>query len=363
MPPIESGFITAFYLFDVAEAVKLAALPGLMARAGVPARLAPKSTPAYVQYQTPPLSFDGEAIGVSDFDGFQVRFKVFDYGVVSVKLTRPFSGTWAALLAAGYALTDDDSLEERVEQVCRRFVDRVAPALVERRETFLSEDYFVFGVNGLDRPVPAETLLAEHGGEVAQLVRGERRPLSRQEVAEILRSTLSYLADDLVVPTWNGTFIYDTAASAQDTMEILEFANSQLLEFRYYDDLLDKELTKVYAGLQHPHWYDAWLGRRYARAARQIHALFIDIAELIERTENALKVVGDVYAARLFNLVGARLGLDTWKASVQEKLKAVDDMYRYSVEQSSMSRGEFLEATIVVILLIELVFFFMGIMK
>jgi len=30
-------------------------------------------------------------------------------------------------------------------------------------------------------------------------------------------------------------------------MEILEFANSQLLEFRYYDRLLDEELERIYA--------------------------------------------------------------------------------------------------------------------
>ncbi|HVC20904.1 MAG TPA: hypothetical protein VNE16_12555 [Vicinamibacterales bacterium] len=360
MSAIEAGSITAFYLFDVAEAIRLPALPGLMARAGVPARLAPKSTPAYVQYQQPPLSFDGDTIGAGTLDGFQVRFKVFDYGIVSVGLTRPFSGTWDDLLSAGYALVEDESFEDRVEAICRQFVDRVVPALVERRGTFLKEDYLVFGVEALERPVPAESLVAEHGSEIALLVRGERRPLSRQEIAEIFRNSLSYLADDLVVPTWNSAFIYDTAAGAQAAMEILEFANSQLLQFRYYDDLLDVELARVYGRLQHPHWYDAWLGRRYTRAARQIHSLFIDINELIERTENSLKVVGDVYAARLFNLVAKRLGLDNWKASVEDKLKALDDIYRFSVEQSSMSRGEFLELTVVVILLIELVLFFLG---
>ena len=35
-------------------------------------------------------------------------------------------------------------------------------------------------------------------------------------------------------------------------LEILEFANSQLLEFRYYDELLDGELARIYAELQKP---------------------------------------------------------------------------------------------------------------
>ena len=84
--------------------------------------------------------------------------------------------------------------------------------------------------------------------------------------------------------------------------------------------------------------------------------------EITDRTENALKVVGDVYAARLFQLVGIRLGLDSWKQAVQEKLKTLDDIYRFTVEQVNMTRGHVLELTIIAILLFELWLFFTGIM-
>ena len=94
-----------------------------------------------------------------------------------------------------------------------------------------------------------------------------------------------------------------------------------------------------------------------------MHALFIEVNELTDHTENALKFVGDVYAARLFALVADRLGLDKWKANVEAKLKTVDDIYRFAVEQSSMARGTFLELTIVAILILELILFFLGIME
>jgi hypothetical protein len=84
---------------------------------------------------------------------------------------------------------------------------------------------------------------------------------------------------------------------------------------------------------------------------------------LTDRTENALKFIGDIYAARLFSLVASRLGLNTWKSDVEGKLKTLDDIYRFAVEQSSMSRGEFLELTIVLILVLELVLILMGVMQ
>jgi hypothetical protein len=97
------------------------------------------------------------------------------------------------------------------------------------------------------------------------------------------------------------------------------------------------------------------LSRRYTRAARQVHSLFIDVNELTDRAENALKIAGDVYAARVFGLAAARIGLEQWKSNVRDKLKTVDDIYRFAVEQASIARGEFLELTIVILIVLELV--------
>ena len=91
--------------------------------------------------------------------------------------------------------------------------------------------------------------------------------------------------------------------------------------------------------------------------------MFIEVNELTDRTENALKIVGDIYAARVFHLASARLGLARWKQSVEDKLETLDDVYRFAVEQVSISRGHFLELTIVLILIFELVLFFLGIMN
>jgi hypothetical protein len=205
--------------------------------------------------------------------------------------------------------------------------------------------------------------MANHGDAIAQLLRGEHERLSEQERAEVLRHSVSYLASDLVIPTWNGSFVYDSEAGVQGALEILEFANSQLLQFRYYDALLDRELEGIYAQLQKPFWVQNWLGRGYSRAARHVHALFIDVNELTDRTENALKIAGDVYAARLIALTGARLGLDHWKATVEDKLETLDDIYRFAVEQMAMIRGELMEFAVVLILVLELGMILAGVMR
>lgn len=55
--------------------------------------------------------------------------------------------------------------------------------------------------------------------------------------------------------------------------------------------------------------------------------------------------------------------LKTWRANVEEKLDTLDDIYRSAVEQSSMARGELLELSIVLILVLELVLVFLGVMN
>jgi hypothetical protein len=364
MAEIRAAQIVLFYLFDVAETIDLQAVPRLISAPAVAARLAPKpATPAYVQYEKPPLSFDGEAVGIGELDSFRVRVRVYDYGIISLALHRGFKGKWTGLVGVGQDLIENSELEQRAEQACRTIADRLRTALKGYRSAFLSEDYLVYVINELQNPMSAEELVMARGEEIATMLRGERQPLSEQEKTTILRHRISYLVDDLVVPTWNAALVYDTPGGAQAALEILEFANSQLLEFRYYDQLLDDELASIYARLQRPRWLESWIGARYAGAARQVHSLFIDVNELTDHTENALKFVGDIYAARLFALVGDRLGLNRWKANVQEKLETLDDIYRFAVEQSTMARGQFLELTVVVILVLELVLILVGVMK
>lgn len=361
---IRSGQISALFLFDVSESVELARLSALLKAAVHPARVASKpAMPSYVRYQTPPLQIEGESLGLNHLDGFNVRIMVFDYGVVSLSLTRPFSGSWRELIALAHGLSVENALEAGAERLCREVVNRIRPALEEPRDTFLSEDYFVFAVSEFDGPLSADALLTEAGNDIAQLLRAELQPLSAQERDEVLRHRLSYLADDLVVPTWSTALVYDTESGVQAALEIFAFANSQLLQFRYYDELLDGRLASIYKELETRPAYNRWWPRRYTRAARQVHALFIDVTELTDRTENALKLVGDVYAARLLALAHSRLGVTMWRESVKDKLKTLDEIYRFAVDQTSMERGELLEMSIVAILVFELVLFFMGIMK
>ena len=352
---VAHGTVTAFYLFDVGDALDLQQVRTAIGST-VTSRLSTRpATPTHLQYQQPPLALDGSVIGVGEVEGCRVRFKVFDYAVVSVALSEELPEAWDQLLEQGLAWHDNASRADQAERLCRDLLTHIPGAVSGPRDDFLTEDYVVFTILYEAREQTAEELLATHGMDIAKLLRGEREVLSTQERDEVLRHRISYYLTDLVIPTWSSALVYDRPSGAPGVLEILEFVNSQLLEFRYYDQLLDAELARIYAALQEDSWRPTWLSRRYTRAARQVHALFIDVNELTDRAENALKIAGDVYAARVFGVAAARIGLEQWKSSVRDKLKTVDDIYRFAVEQAAIARGEFLELTIVILIVLELV--------
>jgi hypothetical protein len=195
--------------------------------------------------------------------------------------------------------------------------------------------------------------------QIARIVSGEMVPLSPTERQELLASAMSYYEFDLTVVGWNAAFVYDTPGGAQPTIQILEYANSQLLEFRHYDEFLTSELAHVHSLLEHrPGVFDRF---RLAGTARRLHSLLLDVTELAERADTAIKFVSDIFSARLYRLAAAKVGVPDYKNLVDQKLRAVNDRYEFMVESFHDARNFGLEIVVVIILIIELVLLLRGI--
>ena len=105
-----------------------------------------------------------------------------------------------------------------------------------------------------------------------------------------------------------------------------------------------------------------FLARGYVAATAHLHALFIDVNEITDRTENALKIVGDIYAARLFRLTRRASAWPAGRRASRTSSRRSTTSIASPSSSSPMSRGHFLELTIILILVLELVLFFLGIM-
>ena len=356
------GSVLVLIQFDVCEEIRLDELRQILG-----ARTADASfrhlAPGYVRYQRPPVEEALEPIVLESGERLQGDIKYFDYGVVSVVFELPFSGDWDKLVQLSSRWVWDTNFEALATRIVKKKLERAAPALVKpytvTQGEWLKEDYFIFHLREISGSPSAADLLAAQGDFISQVVRGEAQPLSDGERQEILQSRISYYPNDLAVIGWNAAFIYDNAAGAETAIQLLQYANSQLLEFRHYDELLTTELEKVYAFLDrggHGLWY-RW---RTAGAASKLHTVLLDVSELTERADNAIKFLSDMFSARLYKLAASKVGVPDYKDLVQQKLETAEELYRFMVDQFNQSRAFVLELMVVIILIIELIYFFRG---
>jgi hypothetical protein len=352
------GSVLVLIQFDVCEELRLDQL-----QQSVNARTQPKpktkhSVPAYVRYHRPPVVGPLEPLQLPGGERLEGEIKYFDYGVVSVVYQLSFTGDWQSLVHLASQWIWDVDFVSKVEPIVRQRLENVASAMVKPYERWISEDYFIFHVRDEGGISSAAELTRSGGRDIAQIVRGDKQRLSEGETAEVLQSRISYYENDLAVIGWNAAFLYDTNAGAETAIQLLEYANSQLLEFRHYDELLTGILDSVYVMVEKK---KGMLSRwRMSGEATRLHAVLLEIGELTERADNSIKFLSDMFAARLYRLAAARVGVHDYKDLVAQKMKTAEDLYHNIVDQFNQARGFFLEAVVVLILLIELVFFFRG---
>ena len=356
--PALCGSVLVLIQFDVCEEILLDRLQQAVDTRTVQQPRMKHTAPAYVRYQRPPVVAPLEPLILESGEKLEGEVKYYDYGVASVVYQLPFAGDWQNLVNLASRWVWDIDFASRVEPIVRQRLERVASAMVKPYKKWLSEDYFIFHVReALDCPSAAD-LTRNHGFEIAQVVRGDKLVLSDGEIREVLQSQVSYYAGDVAVIGWNAAFLYDSNSGAETSIQLLEYANSQLLEFRHYDELLTGILDSVYDLLGQKTGFFARWG--LVNSARSLHTVLLDIAELTERADNAIKFLSDMFAARFYKVAAGKVGVPDYKDLVAQKLKTAEDLYHDMLEQFNQSRAFILEATVVLILLIELFFLFKG---
>ena len=359
-----TGSVRALLLFDVAEEIDLAHLHNVLGTN--PTRREPAfrhPAPQYVRFERTPVA---ENLGhCSEYDGRPLsgRIRYFEYGVASVELQVPFQASWAELVVLANRWISSPELEQRANAILRERLIRLDSSLKKPYKDWISEDYYLVQIDPITREdgtiVSAESLTRQYRTQIAQIVRGEDIALSSAEEHEVLQSSMSYYPFDLLVVGWVAAFVYDAPASASPTIDLLEYANSQLLEFRYYDEVLTKVLAEVYKRLE-TRRRSIWYRWRLAGQAEDLNTIRLDYRELAERTENAIKFLSDMFYARAYRLAAARIGVNDYRALVTEKLSTAGELYESMINEFHQSRTFLLELMVVIILLIEIVALFRG---
>jgi hypothetical protein len=208
-------------------------------------------------------------------------------------------------------------------------------------------------------PMTAEAWFQANRREVAALLMQEPDAgrLSRQEATESTALHLSYYDTDLVVVDWDAALIVDEPGDVEEPLYAMELANVQLAELEAYDRLLDEALERSYRDLR------TRPARSRAEVSRELRELRLDLTRFSDDLLNFTKFLGDWHLARVYQNTASRFHLAEWHRMIDDKLKTLDDFYQILKHDQTNRWMMILEATIVLLFIIDLLLLFIGLGK
>jgi hypothetical protein len=358
-----AGSLRALLLYDIAEEFDLSELRRLLGAEPPPRSPGFKApAPSYVRFERPPVPEAASPIRLSTGESVRVGFRYFNYGVAGIEVEMPFDTDWPGLIALSNHWIESGEIEQCGLKLVRDRLARLEPAIRKPYPDWLDEAYYVVHLREVRDDhgglLSAPELIARYGRELTQVVRGESQPLSESEQKEVLASSISYYSSDLLLVGWLAAIVYETVEGAVPLIQLLEYANTQLLEYRRYDEILTALLKDGYAALERRGGlFSRW---RLARDAARLNRLRLEVTELTERADNAIKFLSDMYYARAYRLAAARVGAGDYRSLVDQKLRTAGEIYEFMVNEFREARSFILELLVIVILIAELIPLFHG---
>lgn len=183
----------------------------------------------------------------------------------------------------------------------------------------------------------------KYRSQIAGFLKSEKLELDEKEIAQTLASQIKYARNDLVIIDWDGAFIFDQEADFASTIELLELANFQLFKYRLLDSELDERLrkiAKIFSKLPEKRRFLFGMpveNKEIQNALQSIVKMRSTSLFEFEAVDRDIKLIGDWYSARLYELAAKKFRFENWRANIKEKLETTEDIYEILSERFSFS--------------------------
>ncbi len=295
----------------------------------------------------------------------EVSAKAWEFGTLSLtfEFAIPEGTSVCELKGLAATIQDYDDLDGFARAKARELAQQIKAAIGKIKpveESDINEDYILFFIekfsdgSGRDPVSGSENvadILAQE--DIASLILNEKdQSLAPQVYERLYESKLQYFKNDLAVIDWNSAFVVEPSGS-MDIPDVIEFALNQLLEMRYYDDLLDKQLKEIYSAIELKR--TNIFSPKYTNLALAAGQRYIEIAEIVEAVENSLKVIGDLYHSIVFRTASSKFRFKDWQTSIDNKLENLAKVCTLLLDHVNNSRSHLLELIVIALISLELI--------
>jgi hypothetical protein len=358
---LKQGYTLVYRVFDIGEEINLSLAEKILANQAYRARLKlTKTAGQALIIRDPPIRLNlGESI--LQIGGKSVSAELvatlWDYGVVSLVFQLPITQgtTWTELVRLSDLLQSDAATVGHIDELARTRASEIAKllgnSLKRPIDHSLYEDYVIFFIQEVNDIKLASELTSRV--DVGSLILGE----SREVLSDRVRKPISdyqfqYSENDLAVVDWNSALVLEPSGK-REIPDILEFALTHLLEFRFYDELLDVRMRELYDQVE-ARRQSLWASY-FSSSSKEANTRFLEFSEFIERVDNSLKVVGDFYLAEIFRAAVRRFRLADWQQSVTRKLNLFTRVAELLQSELNVWRGHLLEFVVILLIAFEIV--------
>lgn len=306
-------------------------------------RVKPKS----IMLEDPPLMIQMHPIRV-ERDGrpfeFAVVARVYDIGVISFCFIyeTPDAGI-SELEEIAFLFAGQEGLADFYVQYLKTLGEIIRPHIkgFSINPDFF-EDYSIYVTDKRDDSIDPVALLL-----------GEKTNISPQMREEIVKNALSYTTDDLAILSWDSALLCNPD-NPTDLIDLIEFANVQVLELRYYDRELAREMEKMYDDIEQADRMIPFLrSRQYHAIMAKLMETSAEISEVLEKVDNLIKVTEDVYYARVYATALKVLRSGQWSDSVSRKMRVIKENYSMLSDEVRIQHSNSLEWIIIILIALE----------
>jgi hypothetical protein len=279
-----------------------------------------KSAPAYASRSVPTQIILGEKITEIDDRVVKFTLKGFPPDVLLIQCTIEVETIFQKEIF---------TLEERIFHHAQKILHAYGG------NPDYSEDYSIFIIS--DYQGEPEQFFT-HAPMIASLLKSERLELDPREVEYTLQAQIKYAKNDLAIIDWDGAILFDPEGDTDEDMELLILANLQLLRHRILDRQLEEQLAEMSEMVQKRSMKDLLVrSEDLIHNLQEIIRIRMNSISQLQRLERDIKLIGDWYPARFYELATRKFKIEEWRKAIQSKIELLEDIYSIVVENFSVS--------------------------
>ncbi|MGC9046846.1 MAG: hypothetical protein ACP5IC_01885 [Minisyncoccia bacterium] len=200
-----------------------------------------------------------------------------------------------------------------------------------------SEQYSIYTISNYEGDLKQ---FLKYDNKIAVLLKSENNELSQEEINYTLNSKIQYAKNDLALVDWDGAFLLDPNGDFDSTIELIQIANLQLLRYRILDRKLDEKFQHISTLIRKLENQKFFKTKELEIDLKKIIHYQADAINQFQSIERDIKLIGDWYSARFYDLISKKLKLTEWREIIKDKINSLNNLYTTLSENFSISSAK-----------------------